>query len=46
MLDKNKLREKREKEMAESVNVWTSFLDTTDDKKAETKKDVNENKKK
>jgi hypothetical protein len=38
MLDKEKLREKREKEMAESVNVWQDFLGS-DTKKEETKKD-------
>lgn len=26
MLDKDKLREKREKEMEDSVNLWQSFL--------------------
>lgn len=33
MLDKEKLRAKREKEMAESVNVWADFLKTDEDPK-------------
>lgn len=41
MLDKEKLRARREKEMAESVNVWADFLNTDDKKepKKEDKKD-------
>ncbi len=40
MLDKQKLREKREKEAQESVNVWQDFLGaTTENKKEEPKKE-------
>jgi hypothetical protein len=40
MLDKQKLRERREKEAQESVNVWQDFLGSTDEnKKEEPKKD-------
>jgi hypothetical protein len=46
MLDKEKLRAKREKEMAESVNVWESFLSSPDVKKEEGKKAEPDKKKK
>lgn len=32
MLDKEKLKAKREKEMAESVNIWQDLLDSEDEK--------------
>jgi hypothetical protein len=44
MLDKEKLRAKREKEMAESVNVWADFLGSDDNKKDEVKKDSKDKK--
>ena len=39
MLDKEKLRAKREKEMAESINVWQDLLNSEPDKKDNTKKE-------
>ena len=45
MLDKEKLKAKREKEMAESVNMWTSFLGSADEKKDDTKKEDKDKKK-
>ena len=39
MLDKEKLRAKREKEMAESLNVWADFLTPASDKKDEPKEE-------
>lgn len=43
MLDKEKLREKREKEMEASVNVWESFL--SQEEKAPEKEPKKEEKK-
>ncbi len=44
MLDKEKLRARREKEMVDSVNVWTDFL-KTDEVKKEIKTDDKKDKK-
>lgn len=39
MLDKEKLRARREKEMSESVNVWADFLTPSEDIKKDPKKE-------
>lgn len=46
MLDKEKLKAKREKEMAESVDVWQSLLGAVDAKKEEPKTENKDNRKK